>query len=408
MRPVKASRAIMKILVANLGSTSFKYRLFDMSDERQLARGGIERIGAAESRCFAEIGGARSDSTTRIPDHAAAVRLCLDQLTDPARGCLRDAGEVAAIGFKAVHGGQISGVQRVTPEVLAAMEAMNQVAPAHNPPYVAAMRLLSEKLPDIPLVAAFETGFHQTIAEPLRFYPAPYEWGTELHVQRWGFHGASHRYIAGRTAQLLARDDLRLVSCHLGGSNSLCAIRDGKSVATTMGMSPQSGLPHNNRVGDFDPFSLPLIMRATGKSLDEVLHILAEQSGLLGLSGLSGDIRDLEQAAEQGHPRARLALDLFAADIRRHLGGMLAVLGGADVVVFTGGIGENGVHVRQAVCGGLDDLGISLDPAANVAARGESRISATNSRTQVWVVPTNEELVVARQSRDLLQSLGRN
>lgn len=393
----------MKILVANLGSTSFKYRLFDMADERQLARGGVERIGSPNSPCFVEIGGRRQDLTKPVPDHAVAVQTCLDQLTDPATGCLRDAAEVAAIGFKAVHGGGVSGVQRVTPDLLAAMEEMNLVAPAHNPPYIKAMRLLSAKLPQIPLVAAFETGFHATIDDRLRYYAAPYEWAEKLHIKRWGFHGASHRYIATRTAELLGRYDLRVISCHLGGSNSLCAIRGQKSVATTLGMSPQTGLPHNNRVGDFDPFAIPLVMQAEGKSLHEVLNILAEQSGLLGLSGISGDIRDLEAAAAQGKARARLALDVFAAEIRRHLGGMLVELGGVDAIVFTGGIGENGVGVRSAVCADLQELDIALDSAKNAAAQGETAVHAADSRVQVWVVPTNEELIVARQSKHLLE-----
>ncbi len=393
----------MKILVANLGSTSFKYRLFDMADERQLARGGVERIGSPESPCFVEIGGQRQELKTPVADHAVAVRTCLEQLTDPQSGCLKNAAEVSAIGFKAVHGGKLSGVQRVTPTVLSAMEEMNQVAPAHNPPYIKAMRLLADKLPEIPLVAAFETGFHATVPDRLRYYPAPFEWGEKLHIKRWGFHGASHRFIATRTAELLGRSDLRVISCHLGGSNSLCAIRGLKSVATSMGMSPQTGLPHNNRVGDFDPFALPLIMKAEGKTLDEVLHVLAEKSGLLGLSGISGDIRDLEEAAAKGNVRARLALDVFSSEIRRHLGGMLVELGGADVIVFTGGIGENGVNVRTAVCADLNGLGIELDPQANATAKGECKISSAASRSQVWIIPTNEELIVARQTKQLLE-----
>ena len=394
----------MKILVANLGSTSFKYRLFDMADERQLARGGVERIGSAESPCFVEIAGKRQEQKARVPDHAVAVRQCLAQLTDPATGCLQSEAEVAAIGFKAVHGGRISGVQRVTPDVLAAMEEMSLVAPAHNPPYIKAMRLLAEKLPDLPLVAAFETGFHATIDDRLRFYPAPYDWGEKLHIKRWGFHGASHRYIAQRTSQLLGRYDLRIISCHLGGSNSLCAIRGQQSVATSMGMSPQTGLPHNNRVGDFDPFAIPLIMQAEGMSLHQVLDTLAERAGLLGLSGISGDIRDLEDAAAQGKARARLALDVFVAEIRRHLGGMLIELGGVECIVFTGGIGENGVGIRAGVCANLSELGIQLDPALNAAAKGETRISADTSRVQVWTIPTNEELVVARQTKHVLET----
>jgi len=394
----------MKILVANLGSTSFKYRLFDMADERCLARGGVERIGAAESPCFVEIGGKKTALTAPVPDHAVAVRQCLTQLTDPQTGCLASENEVAAIGFKAVHGGRISGVQRVTPDVLAAMEEMSLVAPAHNPPYIKAMRLLAEKLPEIPLVAAFETGFHATIDDRLRYYAAPYEWAERLFIKRWGFHGASHRYIAHRTSQLLGRYDLRIISCHLGGSNSLCAIRGQQSVATTLGMSPQTGLPHNNRVGDFDPFAIPLIMQAQGLSLHQVLDTLAERSGLLGLSGISGDIRDLEEAAAQGKARAKLALDVFVAEIRRHLGGMLIELGGVDCIVFTGGIGENGVGIRNGVCTGLEELGIALNPALNAKAKGESRISGENSRVQIWTIPTNEELIVARQTKHALEN----
>jgi acetate kinase len=394
----------MKILVANLGSTSFKYRLFDMADERQLARGGVERIGAASSRCFVEIGGVRRELTAQVSDHAVAVRTCLEQLTDREHGCLRDASEVSAIGFKAVHAGSISGVQRVTPDLLAAMERMNRVAPAHNPPYIAAMRLLSERVAGIPLVAAFETGFHATIPDRARHYAVPYEWAEKHSIRRWGFHGASHRYIATRTAHLLGRDDLRVISCHLGGSSSLCAMRGGQSVATTMGMSPQSGLPNNNRAGEFDPFAIPVVMHATGQTLDQVLDDLAERSGLLGLSGVSGDVRDLEQAAAAGNTRAKLALDVFITSVRHYLGAYLVELGGADVIVFTGGIGENSQTVRANVCRDLNFLGIALDPQLNATANGEARVSATESRVQVWIMPTNEELIVARQCRELLMN----
>jgi len=222
-------------------------------------------------------------------------------------------------------------------------------------------------------------------------------------VKRWGFHGASHRYISIRTAEILERDDLRVISCHLGGSNSLCGIRNGESIGNTLGMSPQSGLPHNNRVGDFDPFALPVLIERTGKSLDQILEELANHSGLLGVSGISGDIRDIEAAAADGHEDAQLALDLFIDEIRRHLGGLLVAMGGADVIVFTGGIGENSTTVRTGVCRELDELGIQLDPDANQTVEGESAIHATTSRTQIWVVPTNEEIVVARQTKQLLE-----
>lgn len=393
----------MHILVANLGSTSFKYRLFDMQTETQVARGAVERIGAPESRCVVEIKGRRYELTAHVPDHAVAVKQCLAQLTDPQNGCLKDAREVAAIGFKAVHGGRISGVQFVTEEVLAAMEEMVPVAPAHNPPYIRAMRLLREKLPDIPLVAAFETDFHSTIPDHNRYYAVPFEW-SEWGIKCWGFHGASHRYIATRTAEIFGRNDLRVISCHLGGSSSVCAIAHGKSVFTSMGMSPQTGLPNNNRVGDFDPFALPVVMKRTGLSLEEVLNILATQSGLLGLSGVSTDLRDIMEAAAQGNRRAQLAIDVFVAAIRRYVGGSLVELGGADVLVFTGGIGENQPQIRTAVCRNLEELGILLDDDKNRQARGECEIGHASSRVRIWVIPTNEELIVARQTKALLEA----
>jgi acetate kinase len=395
----------MKILVANLGSTSFKYRLFDLpgsGEENQLARGGIDRIGQGAGTCFVQIGEKREETTQHCADHAEAVRFCLDQLTNPEWGCLASVSEVAAIGFKAVFAGRLSGVRLVDEELLSAMETLATVAPAHNPPYARAMRELRRAFPEIPLVAALETGFHETIPEAQRIYAVPHEWKTESDVQRWGFHGASHRYVAGRIGEILNRDDLRVISCHLGGSNSLCAIRGGKSLATSMGMSPQTGLPHNNRVGDFDPFALPVLMRATGKSLEALLDELAERSGLLGISGLSGDVRDLEEAAAKGHARAKLALDAFIASIRHYVGAYLTVLAGADAIVFTGGIGENSRLVRSGVCRDLEWAGIRLDSKRNETAKGEARISGDESRVEIWVVPTNEELVVARQAAELV------
>jgi len=394
----------MKILVANLGSTSFKYRLFDMAAERLLARGGVERIGSELSRCFVEAGSSKHELQEPVSDHAAAVRLCLNQLSEPKLQCLKDPAELAAIGFKAVHAEGMTGVQRVNNRVLAAMEAYNDVAPAHNPPYVKVMRLLTEKLPRIPLVAAFETGYHETIAAEHRHYAVPCEWAEKFGIKRWGFHGASHRFIAERTAKLLNEPAARIISCHLGGSSSGCAIQDGKSVGNSLGMSPQTGLPHNNRVGDFDPFALPAIMRATGKNLEQVLDELANRSGLLGLSGVSNDLRDIEEAHRQGNPRARLAIEVFAASVRDYLGAYLVRMNGAEAVVFTGGIGENSAFLRSLVCDSLDWFGIILDPTRNQEANGEAPIHATNSRVQIWIMPTNEELIVARQTKELLAS----
>jgi len=411
----------MKVLVANLGSTSFKYRLFDLPEragetgtERELARGGVERIGAAESRVYSSSTPSRAgaaaaprtmDTVMPVPDHAVALQAALEQLTADG-GPLGSVTEVAAVGFKAVHGGRVSGVVRVGPEVLAAMEEMAEVAPAHNPPYVRAMRLLAERLPQVPLVAAFETGFHATIPDRNALYAVPTDWVEKHLVRRWGFHGASHRFVATRLAELVpGRRPLRAISCHLGGSSSVCWIRDGQSVGTSMGMSPQSGLPQNNRAGDFDPFALLHVAKQTGRGFAELLHELSGQAGLAGMSGTSGDMRDLEQAAAAGNARARTAIDVYVASIRHWLGAGIVELGGLDAIAFAGGIGENSPLTRAAVLAGLEELGIAIDPAANAApATGERPIGAASARVAVWVVPTNEELIVARQTRDLLAS----
>jgi acetate kinase len=395
----------VKVLVANLGSTSFKYRLFDLSDpaEPVLARGAIERIGTPAAKVVFKSPRGAIETVCSIADHGQAVQLCLDQLTDPETGVLRDASEVSAIGFKAVHARDLTGVHLVDEKVLAAMEAFADVAPAHNPPYTRAMRMLSERFPRLPLVAAFETGFHRTIPESHQRYAIPDQWATEFGIRRWGFHGASHRYIAGRMPELLGRADIKVISCHLGGSSSLCAIRDGRSIACSLGMSPQSGLPHNNRVGDFDVFALPVIMRETGKNLDEILDILANESGLQGVSGAGCDLRDIESAAAAGNAQATLAIDVFVAAIRHNLGAYLIELNGADAITFTGGIGENSAMIRSKVCRELDWFGIELDPALNASGTAERKVSTASSRVQVWAVPTNEEIVVARQAKELLQ-----
>ena len=389
----------MKVLVANLGSTSFKYRLFDVSTETQLARGGIDRIGQPESLCCVEIGDYSSSTTQTIPDHAAAVSICLQQLTDSEHGCLTSVDEVAGIGFKAVFAGSLSGVRIVDEDLLQKMEALSDIAPAHNPPYVKAMRQLQQAFPAIPLVAALETGFHETIPFEHRAYAVPYEWYTDYEIRRWGFHGASHRFISGRIADLLKRTDLKVISCHLGGSASVCAVKDGQSIAASMGMSPQGGLPNNNRVGDFDAYAIPVIMKATGLTFEQVLAEMSSRGGLLGISGLSGDCRDLEEAAAGGHDRAEKALKLFEASIRFYVGAYMALLGGADVIVFTGGIGENSQRIRTNVCRDMEWAGLKICSQKNIGRlTGDVCISTDNSLIQAWVVPTNEELVVARQT----------
>jgi acetate kinase len=380
----------MIVLVANIGSTSFKFRIFDMTDERELARGGVERIGGDNAAVKV---GAQS-WTGRIADHGAAIDRCLQMLPDPNV-------RLDAIGFKAVHGGPISGAVRVTEDVLRTMAEFADIAPAHNPPYIAAMKAFAGRLPDVPQVAAFETAFHQTIPASRTTYAVPWEW-TEAGVRRYGFHGASHRYIAVRSAELLKRNDLRVISCHVGGSSSICAIRDGLSVANSFSTSAQSGLPHNNRVGDFDAYALLKVLPRFGLTLEQALQKMAKEGGLFGISGVSNDHRDVEQAAAQGNPRARLALDVLVESIRHYIGAYLAVLNGADLLVFTGGIGENGIEFRRQVCGGFDYAGLQLDPQGNEVRGKETTISAEGSKIRVMIIPTNEELIVARQTREVL------
>ena len=373
----------MKILVANLGSTSFKYRLFDMTDERELVRGGIERIGGDE-----------------VPDHAAAIERALEHLV--SSGAVKTLDELSGIGFKAVHGGGRWETALVTDEVLATMEEFSDVAPAHNPACIAAMRSFRTRLPRVPQVAAFETGFHRTIPEARQVFAIPYEWTEKLGVRRYGFHGASHRYIAGRTAELLGRDDIRVISCHLGGSSSICAIDSGRSMANSLAMTPQSGTPHNNRVGDFDVYALRKLLARTGHSVEELLDIMAREGGLLGISGVSNDLRDIEAAANQGNERARLAIEVLAESVRHYIGAYAVALGGFDALVFTGGIGENAVALRARICKGMEFLGVELDAKRNETRGGEATLSTEASKVRVMIVPANEEIVVARQTQQLL------
>ncbi|MCL2330394.1 MAG: acetate/propionate family kinase [Phycisphaerae bacterium] len=382
----------MIVLVANIGSTSFKFRLFDMSDERELARGGVERIGS--DNATVKVGS--QTWSGRIGDHGEAIDHCFKLLPDPNV-------RLDAIGFKAVHGGPISGAVRVTESVIRTMTDFADIAPAHNPPYIAAMKAFAAKLPDVPQVAAFETAFHQTIPASRTTYGVPWEW-TQAGVRRYGFHGASHRYIAVRSAELLGRNDLRVISCHVGGSSSVCAIENGKSVANSFSTSAQSGLPHNNRVGDFDPYALLKLLPKFGLTLEQALQKMAKEGGLLGIGGAGNDHRDIEQAAAAGNERAQLALDVLVESVRHYVGAYLAVLNGADVIAFTGGIGENSTDFRKQVCSRLDYAGIVLDLEKNNVRGQETTISAANSKTRIMIIPTNEEIIVARQTKEVLSA----
>ena len=395
----------MLILVANLGSTSFKYKLYDLvpnSHETALAEGGADRLGLGQSNWSIKTDSASKDGNVDLADHAQAINFHLKELI--SLGVIDSIDAVDAIGFKAVHGGPISGAVTVDDHVLDTMQQFADVAPAHNPPYIAAMKAFAKQLPGIPQVAAFETAFHQSIPMFRQVYAIPYEWTQDLGIRRYGFHGASHRFIGTRMSEIDPAIT-KVINCHLGGSCSVCAIENGQSVANSFGMTAQSGTFHASRVGDFDAFALmKLLAPESGLDLPTIWSKLGKASGLLGISGISSDLREVQEAAAQGNDRAKLAVDAFVESVRHYVGSYLAVLNGADALVFTGGIGQNAKAIRKAICDNLQFAGIELDETKNQNANGseETAIHAANSKTQIWVVPTNEELIVARQTADVL------
>ena len=385
----------MLILVANLGSTSFKYRLFRMEEGggEVVAKGGYERV----------------DSYSVVIDDALATLVRDGVITRPE--------EIDAVGFKTVLGRNLSGCVIAGQEVIDALEGFAAVAPAHNPPYAAGIRQFAKTLPGAKLVALFETAFYQWTSEASATYAIPKAW-REIGIRRYGFHGASHKFVAERSAELCGREDVaeiarrlyldgprpvsgspfRVVSCHLGGSSSVTGILNGVAIGTSMGFSPQSGLPQNNRVGELDSGAIPFAMRTLGISLDEAERQLVRESGLLGVSGVSNDIRDVKQAARDGNPGARLALDHLVHSIRHWIGAFMIELGGIDALVFTAGIGENGPDIRAAVCDGLEPFAIRIDPSKNNDCLAvEADVADAGSSTRILVIPANEELVLARE-----------
>jgi acetate kinase len=393
----------MKILVANIGSTSLKWRLYDFTNgqEAMLHKGGFERV----------------------TEYSKAIDDCLGQIKEA--GHISSEKDLAAVGFKTVIAKDVTGCVRLDERVLGAMEAYNGLAPAHNPPYITGIRLFGKRMPGVPLIGLFETAFYQFAPEPMMRYGVPDSW-LEAGVRRWGFHGASHKFIAERSAELLGRKDVaqraqrlytdggktavqkpdfRVVSCHLGGTSSITGILNGVAIGNSLGMSPQSGLPNNNRVGDLDSAAVPYAIRSLGLTLDEAERQLCKEGGLKGLSGgLSNDIRDIQEAAGKGNAKAKLAIDVFVASARHWIGSYFFEMNGADAIVFTAGIGENRAELRAAICANLEQLGIRLDEAKNNPTRAqEAVISADDSRVKVMVIPTNEELVVAREAKRLLE-----
>jgi acetate kinase len=393
----------VKILVANIGSTSLKWRLFDFSSsaERLLHKGGFERVS----------------------DYSKAIEDCLGELKNA--NAIADETELSAVGFKTVIAKNVTGCVRLDERVLQAMTDYNGLAPAHNPPYITGIKLFSQRMPKVPLIGLFETAFHQFAPEASQRYAVPDSW-LNIGVRRWGFHGASHKFIAERSAELLNRPDvaerarqlyvngggkkisgepLRVISCHLGGSSSVTGILNGASIGTSMGMSPQSGLPQNNRVGDLDAEAIPYAVKTFGISVEEAQRQLTKESGLKGLSNVSNDVRDITDAVNKGNADAKLALDVFVASARHWIGSYYLQLNGADAIVFTAGTGENRAELRAAICANLENLGIKIDAEKNNSCRAtEAVISATDSAVKIFVIPTNEELVVAREAKRFLEA----
>ena len=388
----------MKILVANVGSTSFKYKLFDMTDETVLAEGRLERIGDARCPVQHRIGRSETRSTCALPDYPSAIRNVMEALGSVVGS--RGASDLDAVGFKTVHLRGEPGTYLLDDGILERMADYNDLAPAHNPPYIQAVRIFHALYPNLPLVGLFEPAFHATIPDYAYTYSVPFAWYETHGVRKYGFHGASHRYVSERVPVLLERpvEGLNLISCHLGGSASLCAVKGGRSIDTTMGFSAQDGIIHGNRNGAIDPFIIPFIMDREGLSTDEVRRILTKESGLAGISGLSGDVRDLESAADAGNGRARLAIETFCYGVKTSIGAMAAALGGVDALAFAGGIGERGVNIRRRICRGLEFLGIELDPERNRSGPAERLVSASESAVKIAIVTTNEEVIVARET----------
>ena len=398
----------MNILVINAGSSSLKYQLFDMTDEKVLAKGRVERIGLDSSIVYQETGDGREVSdVSEILDHTAAVRKMLALLTHPEHGVLPDPGGIDAVGHRVVHGGEtFKHSVLVTQEVKREIRSLFDLAPLHNPAHLAGINAVEEVLPGVPQAVVFDTAFHQTMPPTSYMYAIPTVLYRRHKIRRYGFHGTSHDYVSRRAAEFIGRplEELKMVTCHLGNGASCTAVLGGKSYDTSMGMTPLEGLMMGTRSGDLDPAIVPYAMGKEDLTLYEVSSMLNKHSGLLAISGISGDMREILEAMDRGHEGARLAFDMFVYRLRKYIGAYTAAMNGLDALVFTAGIGENSPRLRQCVCEGLTFFGIRIDPVRNEAASNEPRrISADESKVEVLVVPTNEELMIARDTHALVQ-----
>lgn len=395
----------MKVLVINCGSSSLKYQLIDSRSEEVLAAGLCERIGIDGRMTHTPSSGNTVVKNDPLPDHGAAIQAVLSALTDKAHGVISSLGEIGAVGHRLVHGGEkFAASVIINDEVIAEVEACNDLAPLHNPANLIGVRACRQIMPNVPMVGVFDTAFHQTMPPKAYLYGIPHQYYQEHKVRRYGFHGTSHNYVSQRVHHLaeLDPDNSRVIVCHLGNGASVTAVKNGKSVDTSMGLTPLEGLIMGTRSGDLDPGVIEYIAKKEHMTLEEVLKVLNKESGVLGLSGVSSDFRDLTEAMEQGNEQAAVAVEAFCYRVAKHIGAYTAALNGVDAIVFTAGIGENAAHIRSMICDYLGFLGITIDEEKNVVRGKETEISTPDSKVAVFVIPTNEELAIARETAALL------
>lgn len=395
----------MKVLVVNCGSSSIKYQLIDMENENLMAKGYLEKIGLPDSFLTHTVNDEKHKIEQVVNNHEEGIQLVLDQLTHPEYGVISSLDEIGAVGHRVVHGGEkFSSSVLINDEVIAAMRECIPLAPLHNPAGITGIEACQKVLPNVPMVGVFDTSFHQTLPEKSYVYAIPYEYYEKYGIRKYGFHGTSHRFVSKRVAEVMNKpvEDLKIITCHLGQGGSLCAVEGGKSIDTSMGLTPLAGIPMGTRSGDIDPSIVTFLMKNENLTPDEMDTILNKKSGKLGISSVSFDDRDIEKAAEEGNPRAKLAIDTFVYQVIGYIGRFAAQMNGVDVITFAGGVGENGIDARKQICDSLAYLGVKIDEEKNNCRGKEVEISTPDSKVKVFVIPTNEELMIARDTMEIV------
>lgn len=399
----------MIIFVVNCGSSSIKYQLLNMNGEQVLAKGLIERIGMEGSVLkHTPTGKYTVDISAEIPDHSVGIQMALDALTNEEYGVIDSMDEIDAVGHRVVHGGErFTDSVLISDDVLNGIEACAEIAPLHNPPNLYGIKACMRLMYNTPQVAVFDTAFHQTMPKVAYLYGLPYEMYVEYGLRRYGFHGTSHKYVAQQAAEMMGEhmSDLRFITCHLGNGASIAAIKYGKSIDTSMGYTPLEGLVMGTRSGEIDPAIIPFLMEKENMNAQQIDDYLNRRSGILGISGLSSDFRDLESAANRGDERSQLAIDIFAYKVKKYIGGYVAAMGGVDAIIFTAGLGENSPFMRDKICNGLEYLGTRIDPELNKLRGKQMEISIKRARVKIFVIPTNEELVIARDTLNICRRI---